>query len=110
MSGLSTHVLDMAQGLPAAGVVVTLAIEEGGWKPLASGTTNADGRISPLLPVLPRAGLYRVVFATGDYFRMNNQPVFYPEVSVLVQLDPTAGKYHIPLLISPFGYSTYRGS
>jgi 5-hydroxyisourate hydrolase len=111
MSGISTHVLDTARGRPAAGVVATLeAAGPEGWRELAKGMTDADGRIAALLPGgVPATGEYRLRFATGDYFRGLGQTAFYPEVVIQVRLDAGA-KYHLPLLLSPFGYSTYRGS
>jgi 5-hydroxyisourate hydrolase len=111
MSGISTHVLDTARGKPAAGVAVTLEVAaDGGWRELARGTTDVDGRVATLLPGgAPAAGEYRLRFATGDYFRGQGGAAFYPEVVVHVRLEPGA-KYHLPLLLSPFGFSTYRGS
>ncbi len=111
MSGISTHVLDTARGRPAAGVVVTLeAFTDGTWRELARGTTDADGRVAALLPGgAPAAGDYRLRFATGEYLRGQGAAAFYPEVVVHVWLEPGT-KYHLPLLLSPFGYSTYRGS
>ena len=111
MSGISTHVLDTARGRPASGVAVTL---EGsgpdGWREVARGTTDADGRVAPLLQGgAPAAGDYRLRFATGDYFHAHGVTAFYPEVVVHVRLEPGM-KYHLPLLLNPFGYSTYRGS
>lgn len=112
MSGVSTHVLDTARGLPAAGIAVTLEAAAGtDWRELAAGTTDADGRVPGLLPGgFPAAGDYRLRFATGPYFRRTGDPVFYPEVVIHVRTDTPGGKYHLPLLLSPFGYSTYRGS
>jgi 5-hydroxyisourate hydrolase len=111
MSGISTHVLDTARGKPAAGVAVTLeAVAADGWRELARGSTDADGRVAALLPDgVPSAGEYRLRFATADYFRGQGTTAFYPEVVVHVRLEPSM-KYHLPLLLSPFGYSTYRGS
>jgi 5-hydroxyisourate hydrolase len=111
MSGISTHVLDTSRGRPAVGVVVILeAAGTDGWRELARGVTDADGRIAALLPGgAPTAGEYRLRFATGDYFRGLGQAAFYPEVTVHVRLEANM-KYHLPLLLSPFGYSTYRGS
>src|SRR5262245_8083740 len=113
MSPITTHVLDTAHGRPAEGVAVVLEqrAEDGAWAELRAGATNADGRITDLLPdyhVL-ESGVYRLRFATGDYFRSLGVKGFYPEVRILVQID-AGGHYHIPLLLSPFGYSTYRGS
>jgi 5-hydroxyisourate hydrolase len=111
MSGISTHVLDTSRGRPASGVGVVLeAADAGGWRELARGATDTDGRIAALLPGgAPAAGDYRLRFATGEYFRGLGQAAFYPEVVVHVRLEPGT-KYHLPLLLSPYGYSTYRGS
>jgi len=114
MSPITTHVLDIARGRPAAGLTVFIDYrdEKGGWEELARGTTNADGRIPDLLGdgTVLRAGVYRLRFATGDYFQSVSVGAFYPEVQVVVFLDDPAGHYHIPLLLCPYGYSTYRGS
>jgi len=110
--GVSTHVLDTAKGKPAAGVEIVLeaATPGGGWKELARGATDADGRVAELLPNgPPTAGDYRLRFDTSNYFRADGLDTFYPEVVIHVRLDAGA-KYHLPLLLSPFGYSTYRGS
>lgn len=113
MSAITTHVLDTSRGRPAEGVPATLAIEApGGWKLLGKGTTNADGRISDLLPEdhLLEAGVYRLVFNTGKYFAAHKLESFYPQVTVVFRIEAPAQHYHVPLLLSPFGYSTYRGS
>jgi 5-hydroxyisourate hydrolase len=113
MSRISTHVLDTARGRPAAGVAVVLeAAGPGGpWTELGRGVTDADGRIPDLCPGRPLGpGDYRLRFATGDYQRGQGQAAFYPEVQVRVRLDDPPGRYHLPLLLSPFGYATYRGS
>ena len=114
MSRITTHVLDTARGLPAAGVAVVLDYrsDSGDWMELARGTTNADGRISDLLAdgAVLRPGVYRLRFATGNYFLSLGLRGFYPEVQVMVSLEDPAAHYHIPLLLSPYGYSTYRGS
>jgi 5-hydroxyisourate hydrolase len=111
MSGISTHVLDTALGRPAEGIAVTLeAAGPDGWRELAKGTTDGAGRIAALLPGgAPSAGDYRLRFATGNYFASSGHGAFYPEVVIHVRLDAGA-KYHLPLLLSPFGYATYRGS
>ncbi len=113
MSQISTHILDTALGSPAAGVTITLYQRDGaGWAKIGSGLTNDDGRIPDLCPageVLP-AGTYRMHFATGAYFDAINAPVFYPWVEVVFHVDGGGQHYHIPLLLSPFGHSTYRGS
>jgi 5-hydroxyisourate hydrolase len=100
---LSTHVLDTSKGRPAAGVPVRLETEDG--RPLADGRTDADGRISGW--VLDGAGVHRLVFGTGTYL---GQDAFYPEVVVAFLVTDPAEHHHVPLLLSPFGYSTYRGS
>lgn len=110
-SPITTHVLDTALGRPAAGLGIRLVRIDGGEIELASGTTNADGRIADLLaPGSLEAGTYRMTFATGPYFETTGRPVFYPEVAVVFSIAGPEEHYHIPLLLSPFGYSTYRGS
>jgi len=114
MSWITTHVLDTSTGRPASGVAVFLEYQEdnGTWTVLARGSTDADGRIRAFLADdAPRTpGVYRVRFAAGDYFQSQGVRGFYPEVHVVVTLDDPAGPYHIPLLLSPYGYCTYRGS
>jgi 5-hydroxyisourate hydrolase len=113
MSRLSTHVLDTSRGEPAAGIAVTLAIAaDGDWKVLAQGVTDGDGRIPNLVSDATKfaAGDYRLRFATAAYFEAIGLPVFYSEVQVHVRLDESRSSYHLPLLLSPYGYSTYRGS
>ncbi|MFZ2178197.1 MAG: hydroxyisourate hydrolase [Rhodococcus sp. (in: high G+C Gram-positive bacteria)] len=105
---LSTHVLDATDGTPAAGVVVRL--QSAGGATLASASTDADGRIAELAPAELAAGTYRLVFETGEYFAERGHKTFYPEVSVTFALDDPERGYHVPLLLSPFAYSTYRGS
>ena len=113
MSQITTHILDTAQGRPAAGVSVTLSTEDnGGWRELGAGVTDADGRVTGLLgagPALP-AGTYRMHFATAGYFDALGQSAFYPWVEVVFRIAGSGEHYHIPLLLSPYGYSTYRGS
>jgi 5-hydroxyisourate hydrolase len=113
MSPITTHVLDTTRGVPAEGIVVVLQQADGdSWTEVGRGTTNADGRITTLLPAdadLPSAA-YRLRFLTAPYFTRHGLRAFYPEVHVLFHLDDPAGHYHVPLLLSPFGYSTYRGS
>ena len=107
---LTTHVLDTAHGSPAAGVEVTLCDAAG--NEITRGTTNADGRLSD--PLLPEGGLeaatYRMRFDTGAYFAASGTAGFYPYVEVVFTITAPAEHYHVPLLLSPFGYSTYRGS
>ena len=112
MSQITTHVLDTSSGRPAQGVPVLLeaAGGPGAWKELAKGVTNADGRVADLLAKdkVLAPGTYRMTFDTGAYFRAGKTKGFYPVVKVVFELE--SGHYHIPLLLSPFGYSTYRGS
>jgi 5-hydroxyisourate hydrolase len=110
---LSTHVLDAMLGRPAAGVTVTLERRDdsGRWAAVATGATGADGRLSGWLPDgEPRPGVHRLVFGTGGYFAARGVATLYPEVAITFQVDDGAGHYHLPLLLSPFAYSTYRGS
>lgn len=113
MSPITTHVLDTSLGRPGAGVAVSLEQREasGGWKAIGASVTNADGRVTDLVaPGSLRAGIYRIRFDTGAYFRARGAAGFYPEVTVVFEVGDASQHYHIPLLISPFGYSTYRGS
>jgi 5-hydroxyisourate hydrolase len=106
-------VLDVSRGRPAAGVPVTLEVEAaGGWHLVGKGITNADGRISDLVPAdSPIAGgVYRLIFDTGKYFANSDIQGFYPQVTVVFKIENSTQHYHVPLLLSPFGYSTYRGS
>jgi 5-hydroxyisourate hydrolase len=113
MSRLSTHVLDTSRGQPAAGIEVVLEYaEHDGWKAIGQGRTDADGRIGNILDRTADlvAGDYRLRFATAAYFELLALPIFYPEVQVHMRLDGSKNLYHLPLLLSPYGYSTYRGS
>lgn len=113
MSPLTTHVLDIRLGRPAAGVTVRLERRDalGSWHSVAAGTTNDDGRIVDLLqPGELHAGRYRLTFETGDYFAAQKVESFYPEVAVDFQIAAAEQHYHVPLLLAPYGYSTYRGS
>ena len=108
MSGITTHVLDTSRGCPAAGVPVVLErAVNGGWEAVARGATDADGRASDLLTSIPTDGHYRLTFDTGAYF---GDAGFYPEVSVTFAVACGEEHYHVPLLLSPCGSSTYRGS
>ena len=110
MSQLTTHVLDTTLGRPAVGVPVTLsALEAGEWAVLGSGATDDDGRARSLGPTLVPPGRYRFVFDTAAYFTATGQVGFHPEVVVVFDVVDD-GHYHVPLLLSPFAYSTYRGS
>ena len=107
---ITTHILDLARGRPAAGVPVRLDLLEGEvWRTLGHDATNADGRARGLLAAGHElaAGTYRLRFETGDYL---GEDAFYPFVEVVFTLRAAGGHYHVPLLLSPFGYSTYRGS
>jgi 5-hydroxyisourate hydrolase len=108
MSSVSTHVLDTSRGAPATGMPVALEAQVlGEWILIGQAATDADGRVKGFVPVdVPVApGVYRIRFDTGRY-----QEGFYPEVVVVFRIDNPAQHYHVPLLLSPFGYSTYRGS
>jgi 5-hydroxyisourate hydrolase len=107
---LSTHVLDATTGRPAAAMTVELAVRRSGgeWTQVATGVTDADGRLG--LGALSVAGSYRLTFGTGPWFRVRGVETFYPEVAITFEVAGPAGHYHVPLLLSPFAYSTYRGS
>jgi 5-hydroxyisourate hydrolase len=111
MSAVTTHVLDTGQGRPAAGVLVRLERVAGGAEVfLAAGTTDDDGRVGSLGPDRVCAGTYRLVFNTAGYFTRTGQPCFFPEVSLSFVVADPGQHHHVPLLLSPFAYSTYRGS
>ena len=106
---ISTHILDTSKGHPAQGVPVFLDTGDGQtWSLLASGETNADGRFVFDAPF--RAGKYRVRFGIEAYYRRTGEKPFFLDVPVAFEITDTGRKYHIPLLLNPFGYSTYRGS
>ena len=110
VSHITTQVLDTGAGLPAAGVAVVLYTNDGGnWTQLASGTTDADGRAKDLGPEQLAPGTYRLNFATGAYYAQHGTATFFPEVDLVFEVTG-AEHYHVPLLLSPFAYSTYRGS
>lgn len=111
MSAITTHILDTTRGKPAESVSIVLYHQQREWKELARGVTNADGRIGDLLPkeiVLP-TGTYKLRFETGAYFKQLGVVTFYPVVEITFSIT-TGEHYHVPLLLNPFGYSTYRGS
>jgi 5-hydroxyisourate hydrolase len=112
MSAITTHVLDTARGLPARGLPVRLEIlsGKGRWRTLARGVTDANGRMQDLVDSTPKRGLYRLTFDTAAYFRAGKVACFFPSVSVLFEVPDSDEHYHVPLLLSPFGYSTYRGT
>lgn len=106
---MSTHVLDTSLGNPASGVQVQLEKQSGNdWTQLASETTNADGRIVFQCPY--EAGTYRLIFQVDAYFKKNQIASFFTVIPVTFQITDTTRKYHVPLLLNPYGYSTYRGS
>jgi 5-hydroxyisourate hydrolase len=112
MSGISTHVLDTSIGRPAAGISVVLEIESRGtWKQVGRGMSKVDGRITDLLaPGSLAEATYRLTFDTEAYFRSRNVQAFYPNITIAFQVRDPTERHHIPLLLSPYGYSTYRGS
>jgi 5-hydroxyisourate hydrolase len=112
MSTLSTHVLDTTTGLPAAGVVVRLERAEsalGLGDVLARDTTDANGRVATLAKPPLEPGIYRLVFEVESYFGSRGIESFYPEIMIRFRIE-TERHYHVPLLLAPFGYTTYRGS
>jgi 5-hydroxyisourate hydrolase len=114
MSGITTHVLDTSAGRPARGVTVRLEVQMAGrgWVTLAERATDADGRVRDLLAEGARvdAGTYRLTFGTGAYFAAQARETFFPEASIVFEVRDPSQHHHVPLLLSPFGYSTYRGS
>jgi len=112
MSDITTHVLDTSLGRPAAGVPVTLEMQKtGGWQEISRGATDGDGRLRHLLePGALIAGVYRLTFETHAYFHARKVRSLYPQIAIVFQVEDPKEHYHIPLLLSPYGYSTYRGS
>lgn len=120
MSAVTTHVLDTALGNPAVGVPVRLdrvetgstaaAASEGAVTPVATGTTDTDGRVADLGPDRLERGTYRLTFDTAHYFAATGQAGFYPNVTVTFCLTDPTQHHHVPVLLSPFAYSTYKGS
>ncbi|HEY8330567.1 MAG TPA: hydroxyisourate hydrolase [Pseudomonas sp.] len=110
---LSVHVLNLEDGLPSPDVTVTLEKQDGAqWTELNSAVTNPQGRITALFPEgqALEKGTYRVTFKTGEWFAKQQAATFFPEVPVIFTADGSVPHYHIPLLLSPYGYSTYRGN
>lgn len=110
---ISTHVLDTSLGHPASEIAVALERQEGRqWISIGGGVTDGDGRVRSVVPqgTLVSAGTYRLVFETGEYFARRGVASFYPQVSVIFEAGEAQAHYHVPLLLSPYGYSTYRGS
>ncbi len=114
MSAITTHILNTTSGKPGAGIPVVLErkTHSAGWQVIAEGMTDIDGRVNDLLSTrdafLP--GHYRLMFEIGPYFLMQNIECFFPQVTISFVVKDTVEHYHVPLLLSPFGYSTYRGS
>ena len=112
MSQLTTHILDTTKGKPADDVdVILYQFSNGQWEKIAGGATNADGRIPDLLKKATKMelGTYKLRFETQSYFARQSVQTFYPFVEIVFEVK-TEGHYHVPLILNPFGYSTYRGS
>ncbi|AVP00419.1 hydroxyisourate hydrolase [Enterobacter cloacae complex sp. FDA-CDC-AR_0132] len=109
---LSVHILDQQTGMPPSDVTVTLEKQQNTWTQIASGKTDHDGRIKSLYPQDQdmQPGVYKVTFKTADYFHGKKLDTFFPEIPVLFTVTRTNEKLHIPLLLSQYGYSTYKGS
>ena len=113
MSFITTHILDIASGRPGAGIPIVLErkTHSAGWQPIAEGMTDADGRLNDLLnpreAFLP--GHYRLLIETGSYFLLRNIECFFPQITISFVVKDTTQHFHVPLLLSPFGYSTHRG-
>lgn len=110
---ISTHVLNTASGKPAPGVAVVLQYQAGkNWEELGRSLTDLQGRAADLYPAKKplQMGIYRVVYETGVYFKGQGTKTFFPQVEIIFEVEKTDEHYHVPLLLSPFGYSTYRGS
>lgn len=110
MSTVSTHVLDLVRGGPAAGVAVTLERQAvDGWETVGRAVTDPDGRVRELARDAG-PGTWRVHFDTGAWFAARGTPGFYPWITIVFTIDDAGGHYHVPVLLGPYGYSTYRGS
>jgi 5-hydroxyisourate hydrolase len=109
MSTITTHVLDTSLGRPAEGIRVKLQFEGA---VVGSGVTDGDGRVRELVAAgTPlEAGVYRLTFSVGEYFEQTGRDAFYPEIVLSFRIPAGSGHYHVPLILSPFGYSTYRGT
>lgn len=113
MSGITTHVLDTAKGKPGKGIQVTLEKKNGNdYQKIGGGKTNDDGRLPGLLAdnYQLESGIYRISFDTGSYYQSEGLKCFYPEASIVFEIENPTEHFHVPLLISGYGYSTYRGS
>jgi 5-hydroxyisourate hydrolase len=109
MGRLTTHVLDATFGKPGVGIPVILEQVGADATHIASATTDTDGRVRQFTPDLPGAGTYRLTFDPTEYFARSGQETFYPSVSITFTVVDGEWPYHVPLLLSPFAYSTYRG-
>ncbi len=110
MTAVTTHVLDTALGRPAAGVPVSLERLDAAMTTIAEGVTDDDGRVTDLGPQRLEPGPYRLSFDTDAYFAASGSTGFFPEVAIAFTVADASEHYHVPLLLSPFSYSTYRGS
>ena len=113
MSAITTHILDISAGCPVQGVAVKLERQTAdGWQIIGEGKTDEDGRLRDLLApeTTLQTGNYRLTFETGEYFKDRQIETFYPQATIVFSVKDAAQHYHVPLLLSPFGYSTYRGS
>lgn len=113
MSVITTHILDTSRGRPAEGVEVHLSLQDGDrWVEISRSTTDSDGRVTDL--IAPGASLapghYRLHFAVGDYFQRLGVAAFFPFAEIVFRVRDSRQHYHVPLILNPFGYSTYRGS
>jgi len=113
MTQITSHILDTSRGLPAQGVFITLAQQQDeNWVTLGSAKTNDDGRVSDFIgnDKVLAAGVYKLTFSLSDYYERLNTDSFYPYADVIFKVTGDGQHYHVPLLLNPFGYSTYRGS
>jgi 5-hydroxyisourate hydrolase len=112
MSAITTHVLDTSRGRPAAGLKIELHKKAGeDWKSVGAGMTDENGRCNALLGDAPlTAGIFRLTFHAGAYFKAQHVETFYTDIPVIFEVRDARAHHHVPLLVSPFGYSTYRGS
>ena len=112
MSGITSHVLDTSRGTPAVGITIRLESEssDGQWETLNEEVTDDDGRVENLAPDSLASGDYRISFLVDEYFKQQGVETFYPVVRIEFKVDDPKQHYHVPLLLNPFGYSTYRGS
>jgi 5-hydroxyisourate hydrolase len=113
MSNITTHILDLSAGKPAAGVAVTLEAQSGSdWTTIGKATTDSDGRVRSFVADAAafEAGVYRLIFETEKYFADKKTESFYPQIVIPFTIREASQHFHVPLLLSSFGYSTYRGS